>query len=214
MFFTHRTHSPRVYLRALRISLLPIRRFSRRVQVRGKSIVRAVGNGLLVVTRFRRKLLRDVFIGIQAGIEQLAALFWPWKFLAFVVPTLFGAGVSAMLGDQYGIAATLYFFSIFLPLIKFITETKNHPQRLGVVSVFVFAAILIFGGSIKWIHHRQLQMAKAMAEAKAAQEQRAVASAQIPSAAPPLTPGPMIQEQASPTPEPLKLFFTSSSEAP
>lgn len=199
MFFSsHRTHSPRVYLRALRIRLLPIRKFSRRVQARGKSILRAVGNGLLVVARFWRNLLRSVFIGIRAGIEWPVVKFWHWQPIAFVVALLVGAGISAMYGDQYDIAKALYFLAIGLTLAKLITETKNYVHRASAVSVLVIMAISLFGGSIEWIKYRQLQVAKA----KATQEQRVVASTQIPSAPPPLTPGPMMQEQVSPTPAP------------
>jgi hypothetical protein len=103
------------------------------------------------------RVVRSVVSQLWAGLVHIVVRIWPWTPLSFFVAILVGIGVSAMYGDQYLIAATLFFFAISLIVAKAITEAKSHEKRMGVVFVILIAGVVSFYGSLKMIQYRESQ---------------------------------------------------------
>src|SRR5579872_1968145 len=80
---------------------------------------------------------------------------WRWDVVTIGSPTIYGAGIAAMYGDDYPVAAVLYFAGIGWLAAKTLSwgETKARGKRAA-ISVLVLA-LLALTSSGGWILHRE-----------------------------------------------------------
>lgn len=105
--------------------------------------------------------------GRIAGIPSTASTplswmlgkFWTWKVLPWVAVLLYGLGVTAMYGNDFIIAAMLYFVAVVLITARLYSEreVKENPHKGGIRIAALTLAALLLGVSLLWIKHRGSQ---------------------------------------------------------
>lgn len=91
-----------------------------------------------------------------APVTWLGEKLWRWEVVGILAPLLYGAGVSAMYGDNYTIAKSLYVAAVVLLTAKVLTweETRAHKSRRSIGALSLVAAGSVLIASLAWIGHR------------------------------------------------------------
>jgi hypothetical protein len=84
---------------------------------------------------------------------------WHWEAIAIGCPAIYGAGIAAMYGDDYLVAAALYLVGIGWLTAKIFTseEAKIHKKKAGIRLLVVMTSLMLIATSLLWILHRQQQ---------------------------------------------------------
>lgn len=89
-----------------------------------------------------------------AGADPMLSHLFGWPVVGAVVVLLFGTGISAMYGDDYAVAESLYFAAVLLLAMKVWKweETKKLDRRARGVAVVAtcLVAIIVFGALVRW----------------------------------------------------------------
>jgi acyl carrier protein len=93
------------------------------------------------------------------ALEWITEGLWRWEVIGIGFPALYGAGIAAMYGDDYWVAAALYASGISWPAAKIIVseETKAHGKRATLRLFVLLSSLLILAMSFLWISHRRKQ---------------------------------------------------------
>lgn len=80
-----------------------------------------------------------------------------WEVVALGSTLVYSAGIAAMYGDDYLVAAALYIAGIGWVTAKTLgwEETRAHRRRGRVSALVLCVGILAIGGSLLWIGHRE-----------------------------------------------------------
>lgn len=111
--------------------------------------------------RLRHFSLHDLASGIASNIvssvQWIWKEFWTWKVVGPITGGLYGFGVNAMYGNDFIIAAALYFVATVIIASKIWSqkEVGEHPQRGGIRLVVILLSALVFVASLLWINHRK-----------------------------------------------------------
>jgi len=100
------------------------------------------------------KLKRD-----GGALQWIMERLWRWEVIGIGFPALYGAGIAAMYGDDYWVAAALYASGIGWPAAKIFVseETKAHKKRATLRFLVLLSSLLLLAMSILWISHRRKQ---------------------------------------------------------
>src|ERR1035441_4112954 len=95
-----------------------------------------------------------------APSRWIAQKLWRWDVTIVGAFALYALGANAMYGDDYLVAAALYFAAVCWLVAKSIAseETRSHEQRRGISVIIFVMGIAVFGGSLVWINHRRKQV--------------------------------------------------------
>lgn len=95
-----------------------------------------------------------------APSRWIAQKLWRWDVTIVGAVALYALGANAMYGDDYHVAAMLYFAAVCWLTAKSIAseETRAHEQRRGVSVIILVIGVAIFVGSLGWINHRRKQV--------------------------------------------------------
>jgi hypothetical protein len=93
---------------------------------------------------------------MQGAFGWLGSQFWRWEVVAIMAPSIYGAGIGALYGDDYIVAATLFFAGIAWITAKVLSweETRAQPNRRGISILILLFGVAGFGASAFWISHR------------------------------------------------------------
>ncbi len=105
-------------------------------------------------TETDRKPKRD-----GGALQWITESLWKWEVIGIGFPALYGAGIAAMYGDDYWVAAALYASGISWPAAKILLseETKAHGKRATLRLFLLFSSLLLLAMSFLWISHRRKQ---------------------------------------------------------
>jgi acyl carrier protein len=92
----------------------------------------------------------------EGALRWIAERLWTWEVIGVGFPALYGAGIAAMYGDDYPVAAALYACGVSWPAAKILVseETKSHKKRGTLRFLVVLSSLLILAMSFLWISHR------------------------------------------------------------
>lgn len=92
---------------------------------------------------------------------------WRWDVVAVGFALTFGTGVAAMYGDDYTIAALLFFFSWCWLTARALAweEVRGHEHRRGISILILCFGAAAFFASLLWIGHRYEHVREASGQA-------------------------------------------------
>jgi hypothetical protein len=92
---------------------------------------------------------------MESIVQFFVKAFWRWDVVGIGSTLLYGFGVGAMYGNDYLVAAALYFLGVTWLTSKLLAweETRVHPQKNGISVVILILAAAIFTSSLFWIRH-------------------------------------------------------------
>jgi hypothetical protein len=100
-------------------------------------------------------------VPVWNSLEWIAEKLWEWPTTALGGTVIYAAGIGALYGDDYVIAAGLFFIGIAWIAGKAVSweETRIHPhgRLIGVFFLLIGAALFI--SSLLWIRHRAREVA-------------------------------------------------------
>jgi hypothetical protein len=96
----------------------------------------------------------------SAALKWICGHLWRWDVVGIGAPLIYAAGIGALYGDDYIIAAALFFAGIAWITAKALSweETRNHPNQRGVSLIFLVFGVVAFTASLLWIRHREVEM--------------------------------------------------------
>jgi hypothetical protein len=93
---------------------------------------------------------------IWSAVRFLVSKLWEWPVVVLGATTLYGLGVTALFGDEYVIAAALFFLGVTWITAKTLSweevRTHQHPGTVSVVILIV--SVIVFSLSLLWERHR------------------------------------------------------------
>jgi hypothetical protein len=94
---------------------------------------------------------------VRDTVIFLFSKLWKWEVVAWGSAVIYGAGAAALFGDEYIIAAVLFFAAISWLTAKLISweETRNHSAKRILGGTFLLFGIAAFSISLLWINHRR-----------------------------------------------------------
>ena len=109
----------------------------------------------------RLKWLRDIALVVTSSIVSpilwIWEQFWSLPVIGIITVLLYGLGVDAMYGNDFKIAAALYFVATVLIALKICSqkEVRDHPNSGGIQLVVILLSTSVFVASLLWIDHRK-----------------------------------------------------------
>ena len=93
------------------------------------------------------------------ALQWITERLWRWEVIGIGFPALYGAGIAAMYGDDYWVAAALFASGIGWPAAKILVseETKAHKKRATLRFLVLLSSLLLIATSLLWISHRRKQ---------------------------------------------------------
>ena len=91
----------------------------------------------------------------KGALRWLGEKLWRWEAIAIGAPLIYGAGVSALYGDDYLVAATLYLVGLVWPAARFFAEVKAHKRKWRIRSLIAMSGLAVLAASLGWISHRE-----------------------------------------------------------
>ena len=101
-----------------------------------------------------KKMVDAVFVPVRRVVPKIGHALWIWWVVLALGLFACGAGVNAMYGNDYLIAAVLYFIGVSYLTIKAAIAIKDEAKRGGVVFVIILGAA-VFLGSMLWVRNRR-----------------------------------------------------------
>ncbi len=105
-------------------------------------------------------LSRRIFSDVHVEVRYLFDKFWRWPVISGIAVCAYGYGVSAMFGDQYFVASSLYVGAWVLLAAWIVGQCKTDGRKLVTI---IFVALLAAGAialSLWWVKHTHEQIAK------------------------------------------------------
>jgi acyl carrier protein len=93
----------------------------------------------------------------KGAMHWLGEKLWRWEVIAIGAPFIYAAGVTALYGDDYAVAAAFYLIGIAWPTARILAsrETRTHKRKWRVRSLIAVSSLAILAASLAWISHRE-----------------------------------------------------------
>jgi hypothetical protein len=91
------------------------------------------------------------------AVKYLCRQLWRWEVVGLLATAVFAAaGLAAIYGEQFTLAAVCFSCSITLVVFKTLSwdEVTNHQDRIWISLLTVFLGCLLLGAALYWVQYR------------------------------------------------------------